>query len=169
MSSSFLYFKFCFFKLCCVFDIPEIKKNGNVLQGFLHSNKLTEVPNISDDIFLFLLLTLKNVQNVYQTTPTTFAFLSYSTFSMKQSSKSWPYSYRYITSINQDRKREGEASAFSLRIEPTIHCPKVIYCNMKCSGEKVILRRIVHVVSEFPLHFMFYRGDLDCFSNRVSP
>ena len=50
--SFFLYFKFCFFKLCCVFDIPEIKKNGNVLQGFLHSNKLTEVPNTSDDIRL---------------------------------------------------------------------------------------------------------------------
>ena len=127
----------------------------------LYSKKLTELPNISDDIFLFLLLTQKNVQNVYQTTPTTFAFLSYSTFSIKQSSKSWPYSYRYITSINQDRKREGEASAFSLRIEPTTlsHCPRY---NMKCSGEKVILRRIVHVVSEFPptFHFLSWRFGL---------
>ena len=38
---------------------------------------------------------------------------------------------------------------------------------MKCSGENVILRGIVHVVSGFPLHFMFYRGNLDYFSNRV--
>ena len=102
LSSSFLYFKFCFFKLCFVFDIPEIKKNGNVLQGFLHSNKLTEVPNtsddirlyiplirtvlyskkltelpnISDDVFLFLLLTLKNLLN-YQTSPTTYSYSSY--------------------------------------------------------------------------------------------
>ena len=39
--------------------------------------------------------------------------------------------------------------------------------NMKCSGENVILHGIVHVVSGFPLHFMLYRGNLDCFSNRV--
>ena len=35
--------------------------------------------------------------------------------------------------------------------------PKVINFsryNMKCSGENVILRGIVHVVSCFPLHFM---------------
>ena len=38
---------------------------------------------------------------------------------------------------------------------------------MKCSGENVILRGIVHVVSGFPLHFMLYRGNLDCFSYRV--
>ena len=38
---------------------------------------------------------------------------------------------------------------------------------MKCSGDNVILRGIVHVVSGFPLHFMFYRGNLDCFSNMV--
>ena len=38
---------------------------------------------------------------------------------------------------------------------------------MKCSGENVILRGIVHEVSGFPLHFMFYRENLDCFSNRV--
>ena len=31
----------------------------------------------------------------------------------------------------------------------------------------MILRGIGHVVSCFPLHFMFYRGNLDCFSNRV--
>ena len=37
---------------------------------------------------------------------------------------------------------------------------------MKCSGENVILREIVHVVSGFPLHFMLYRGNLDCFSKR---
>ena len=39
--------------------------------------------------------------------------------------------------------------------------------NMKCSGDNVILRGIVHVVSGFPLHFMLYRGNFDCFSNRV--
>ena len=38
---------------------------------------------------------------------------------------------------------------------------------MKCSGENVILRGIFHVVSSFPLHFMLYRGNLDCFSNSV--
>ena len=38
---------------------------------------------------------------------------------------------------------------------------------MKCSGDNVILRGIVHVVSGFPLHFMFYRENLDCFSSRV--
>ena len=39
--------------------------------------------------------------------------------------------------------------------------------NMKCSGENVILHGIVHVVSGFPLHLMLYRGNLDCFSNKV--
>ena len=39
---------------------------------------------------------------------------------------------------------------------------------MKCSGENLILRGIFHVVSRFPLLFMLYRGNLDCFSNRVS-
>ena len=36
--------------------------------------------------------------------------------------------------------------------------PKIIdfpRYNMKCIGENVILRGIVHVVSGFPLHFMF--------------
>ena len=49
--------------------------------------------------------------------------------------------------------------------------PKVIdfpRYNMKSSRDNVILRGIVHVVSGFPLHFMFYRGNLDCFSNRAS-
>ena len=40
--------------------------------------------------------------------------------------------------------------------------------NMKCSGEIVILRGIVHVVSRFPVHFILYRGNLDCFSNSVA-
>ena len=39
--------------------------------------------------------------------------------------------------------------------------------NRKCSGENLILRGIFHVVSRFPLHFMLYRGYLDCFSNSV--
>ena len=29
----------------------------------------------------------------------------------------------------------------------------------------MILRGIVHVISCFPLHFILYRGNLDCFSN----
>ena len=44
--------------------------------------------------------------------------------------------------------------------------PKVIdfpRYNMKCSRENVILREIVHAVSRFPLHFMLYRENLDCF------
>ena len=48
--------------------------------------------------------------------------------------------------------------------------PKEIYFpryNMKCSGENVILRGIVHVVSCFPLHFMLYHGNLDYFSDSV--
>ena len=42
--------------------------------------------------------------------------------------------------------------------------PKVIdfpRYNMKCRGENVILRGMLHVVSRFPLHFMLYRGNLD--------
>ena len=48
--------------------------------------------------------------------------------------------------------------------------PKVINFlryNMKCRGENVILRGIVHAVLGFPQHFMLYRGNLDCFSNSV--
>ena len=48
--------------------------------------------------------------------------------------------------------------------------PKIINFpryNMKCSGENVILLGIVHVVSRFPLHFMLYRGNLECFSSSV--
>ena len=40
--------------------------------------------------------------------------------------------------------------------------------NMKCSGENVILRGIFRVLSCFPLHFLLYRGNFDCFSNRVT-
>ena len=39
--------------------------------------------------------------------------------------------------------------------------------NMKCSGENVILCGIFHAVSCFPLHFMLYRGNFNCFSNRI--
>ena len=51
--------------------------------------------------------------------------------------------------------------------------PKEIYFpryNMKCSGENLILRGKVHVISDFPLHvyFMLYRGNVDCFSNSLS-
>ena len=48
--------------------------------------------------------------------------------------------------------------------------PKEIHFSwykMKFSGENVILRGIVHVVSCFPLHFMLYRGNLDYFSDSV--
>ena len=44
--------------------------------------------------------------------------------------------------------------------------PKVIdfpRYNMNCSGENVILRGIFHAVSRFPLHFIYYRGNLDYF------
>ena len=56
--------------------------------------------------------------------------------------------------------------------DQSINCtvPKVIdfpRYNMKSSGENVILRGIVHVVSRFPLHFMLNCGNLDCFSNSV--
>ena len=51
-----------------------------------------------------------------------------------------------------------------------VHCvytvPKEIdfpRYNMKCSGKNAILRGIFHVVSGFPLHFMLYHGNLDCF------
>ena len=33
--------------------------------------------------------------------------------------------------------------------------------KMKSSGENVILRKIVHVVSGYPLQFMLYRGNMD--------
>ena len=33
--------------------------------------------------------------------------------------------------------------------------------NIKCSGEKVILPGIIHVVSSFLLHFILYRGNVD--------
>ena len=49
----------------------------------------------------------------------------------------------------------------------TFTVPKEIYFpryNMKCSGENVILRGKFHVLG-FPLHFMLYRGNLDCFSS----
>ena len=55
----------------------------------------------------------------------------------------------------------------------SVHCPKgnrlsgLPRYNMKCSRENVILRGIFNVVSGFPLHFMLYRENLDCFSNRV--
>ena len=58
---------------------------------------------------------------------------------------------------------------FPVRTVSTV--PKVIdfpRYNMICSGENVILLGIVHVVSGFPVHFMFYRRSLDCFSNSVS-
>ena len=49
-------------------------------------------------------------------------------------------------------------------IPKEIHFPR---CNMKCSGESVILRKIVHFVVCFPLHFMVYRRNFDYFSDRV--
>ena len=51
------------------------------------------------------------------------------------------------------------------------HCPKgnrdFLRYNMKSSGENVTRRGIFHVVSRFPLHFMFYRGHLDYFLDNV--
>ena len=37
--------------------------------------------------------------------------------------------------------------------------------NMKCSGENEILGGIVHIVLCVPLHFMFYRVNLDYYSD----
>ena len=41
--------------------------------------------------------------------------------------------------------------------------------NMKCSGENMLLRGIIHEVSGFQIHFMLYRGNLDYISNSVWP
>ena len=54
--------------------------------------------------------------------------------------------------------------------KPTTHhtVPKKIdfpRYNITRSRENVILRRMFHVVSCFPLHFMLYRENLDCFFN----
>ena len=40
--------------------------------------------------------------------------------------------------------------------------------NIICSGGNVIICGIFYVVSCFPLHFMLYRGNLDCFSNSAA-
>ena len=42
-------------------------------------------------------------------------------------------------------------------------------CNMKCSGENMLPCGIFHVVSRFPLHFMLYCENLNCFSNSAGP
>ena len=51
----------------------------------------------------------------------------------------------------------------------TVHTvPKEIVFSqysMKCSGQIAILRKEVHEVSCFPLHFILYHGNLDCFSS----
>ena len=64
--------------------------------------------------------------------------------------------------------REGLSENIILRT----HCPYVyrisaIYCNMKCSGENMILRGIFNVVSRFPLNFLLNRENLYCFSSSV--
>ena len=64
------------------------------------------------------------------------------------------------------------ANQLRAQILPLYTVPKEIHFsryNMKCSGDNVILRGIVHVVSCFPLHFMLYRGNLDYFSDSVAP
>ena len=83
--------------------------------------------------------------------------------------------------------RAGHASVFSattdkgvfsvarqstkLSLRWILHCPKGIHTFRDISwnviGENVILRGIFHVVSCFPLHFMLYCGNLDCFSNSI--
>ena len=50
-------------------------------------------------------------------------------------------------------------------VPKVIDIPRYIYCNMKCSGENVILRGIFHVVSGFHVISL----NLDCFSNSVPP
>ena len=55
------------------------------------------------------------------------------------------------------------------QVSPASHTvPKVLNFlryNMTYSGAKVILRGLVHVVSCFPLHFILYHRNLNCFSN----
>ena len=75
----------------------------------------------------------------------------------------------HIGTTGNGTQHHQQINTFSCRI---VRCtvPKVIdfpRYNMKCSGENVILRGIFHVVSRFPLLFMLYRGNLDCFSNNV--
>ena len=49
-----------------------------------------------------------------------------------------------------------------------MHCSKGNpLSEMKCSGGNVILSGIFHVVSCFPLQFMLYLWNLDCFSKSV--
>ena len=54
-------------------------------------------------------------------------------------------------------------------IQYTLYQRKSIFpdYNMKCSAENVILRGIFHVVSCFPLHFLWYRGNLGYLSSSV--
>ena len=59
---------------------------------------------------------------------------------------------------------QGQSGVALYNVPNLIDFPRY---NMKCNGENVILRGIVHVVSGFPLHFMLYRGNLDCFLNSV--
>ena len=61
--------------------------------------------------------------------------------------------------------RDNRADWYSWTVPTVIDFPRY---NMKCCGENVILRGIFHVVSGFLLHFMLYRGNLDCFSNSVN-
>ena len=66
----------------------------------------------------------------------------------------------------------GPLTCYRWFYEPTCTVPKEMdfpLYNMKCSGENVILRRKIHVVSCFPLHFILYGGNLGCFSNSVVP
>ena len=66
-------------------------------------------------------------------------------------------------SVNEWDRTSRERERETLYTVPNeINSP---WYNMKCSGENVILRGIFHVVSRFPLHFMLYRGNFDCFSN----
>ena len=59
---------------------------------------------------------------------------------------------------------------FKLHLGQCYNVSKVIdfpRYNMKCSGGNVTLRGIINVLSRFPVHFMFYRGNLNYCSNNV--
>ena len=78
----------------------------------------------------------------------------------------YPYSIEWI--------RNPFLVGYSSPRIPTLRCVHYPKSNrlsarykIKCGGENVILRGIFHVVSGFPLHFMLYRVNLDCFSNSV--
>ena len=93
------------------------------------------------------------------------------TNSMFKSLKPHIFYIYYRNSLTLPKESKEESSEYFIS-SLTLHCFKKIdfpRYNMKCSGKNVILRGICHVVSRFPLNFMLYHGNMDCFSNSVIP